>query len=94
MPLFAFGIVMTAANAYGHSGIEILPKSFIRLPLCRFVLTATHHDLHHSSVGYNFGFYTSVWDRLMGTQHPDYEQEFVRAASRSERETAALTKAA
>jgi len=92
-PLFAFGIVMTAANIYGHSGLELMPKSFMRFAPCRLLLTATHHDLHHSSVHYNFGFYTSIWDRLMGTNHPAYEAEFERAASRgrSRVEAAAMT---
>lgn len=81
MTVFVFGLIMTAMNVYGHSGLEVLPGSFLRLPFGRFLLTATHHDLHHSTVHYNFGFYTSVWDRLMGTNHPEYEREFLRAAS-------------
>lgn len=81
MPVFVFGLLMTAMNVYGHSGLELLPNTFLRLPFARFLLTATHHDLHHSSVHYNFGFYTNVWDRWMRTNHPGYEQEFVRAAS-------------
>ena len=81
MPLFVVGIVMTVTNALGHLGIELFPRSFMRYPLGRYVITATHHDLHHSTVHYNFGLYTNVWDRLLGTLHPHYEQEFERFAS-------------
>jgi sterol desaturase/sphingolipid hydroxylase (fatty acid hydroxylase superfamily) len=89
MPLFVFGIVMTALNAYGHGGIELAPKGFVRHPVGRFLLTPTHHDLHHSSVDYNFGFYSSFWDRLMGTNHPRYAEEFGRVVSRRADEPAA-----
>ncbi len=82
MALFFFGIVMTALNVYGHSGIELSPRSFVGTRLGRFLLTPTHHDMHHSSVDYNFGFYTNIWDRLMGTNHPDYEKTFARVVER------------
>lgn len=51
----------------GHLGIEPLPASFRRLPLVKYIGTSTFHHDHHQDVGYNYGFYTSVWDRLMGT---------------------------
>jgi sterol desaturase/sphingolipid hydroxylase (fatty acid hydroxylase superfamily) len=40
----------------------------------------THHALHHEKFGANFGLYFNVWDRLMGTNHRDYECRFVLAA--------------
>ncbi|KAA2239859.1 sterol desaturase family protein [Chitinophaga agrisoli] len=51
----------------GHLGIEPLPASLRRLPLMKYIGTSTFHHDHHQDVGYNFGFYTSIWDRLMGT---------------------------
>jgi sterol desaturase/sphingolipid hydroxylase (fatty acid hydroxylase superfamily) len=83
LSLFVFGIVMTALNAYGHSGIELMPAGFVRNRLGRVLLTACHHDLHHSAVRYNYGFYSSLWDRLMGTNHPHYEEIFARVAARA-----------
>jgi sterol desaturase/sphingolipid hydroxylase (fatty acid hydroxylase superfamily) len=91
MPLFVFGILMTALNAYGHGGIELSPKGFARHPIGRFLLTPTHHDLHHSTVDYNFGFYSNVWDRLMGTHHPGYADEFDRVVSRRAAESVSGT---
>lgn len=60
----AFGLV-------GHLGIEPLPASLRRLPLLKYIGTSTFHHDHHQDVGYNFGFYTSVWDRLMRTYKRD-----------------------
>jgi Delta7-sterol 5-desaturase len=78
MALLIFGLVMTALNVYGHGGIELSPRGFVRNPVGRFLLTPTHHDLHHTTVDYNYGFYSSVWDRLMGTNYPGYQAAFER----------------
>ncbi len=32
--------------------------------------STTHHDLHHTSPGYNYALYFPWWDRLFGTEHP------------------------
>jgi sterol desaturase/sphingolipid hydroxylase (fatty acid hydroxylase superfamily) len=56
----AFGLV-------GHLGIEPLPAAIRRLPVLRYLGTSTFHHDHHEHVEYNFGFYTSLWDRLFGT---------------------------
>lgn len=32
----------------------------------------THHDMHHTSGNSNFGLYFTWWDRMMGTEHPQY----------------------
>ena len=42
---------------------------------------ATHHDLHHQGPRWNFGLYFTLWDRLMGTEHPDYVIRFEAAAT-------------
>ncbi len=51
-------------NFYIHSGWEILPTSN---SLVKALNTATMHHLHHIKHDYNFGLYTSLWDRLFGT---------------------------
>jgi sterol desaturase/sphingolipid hydroxylase (fatty acid hydroxylase superfamily) len=82
MPLLVFGLFMTAMNIYAHLGLEFMPRGFARHPLGRFILTPTHHDLHHTSPGYDYAFYFNVWDRLMGTKHPGYEDAFNAASER------------
>jgi sterol desaturase/sphingolipid hydroxylase (fatty acid hydroxylase superfamily) len=32
--------------------------------------------LHHERYGANFGLYFNVWDRLMATNHEEYEERF------------------
>ncbi len=54
----------------GHSGVEPFPASWQKQPLLKYLGSATFHLGHHQHEGYNFGFYTSVWDRLFGTMAP------------------------
>ena len=82
MPLLVFGLVMTAMNVYAHLGVELMRRGFARRSPTRFLLTATHHDLHHTTPRYDFAFYFNVWDRLMGTLHPDYEAVLDEVSSR------------
>lgn len=51
----------------GHLGIEPLPRHLRNMPLIKYIGTSTFHHNHHEDVQYNFGFYTSIWDRLLGT---------------------------
>ncbi|OQP64269.1 fatty acid hydroxylase [Niastella vici] len=51
----------------GHLGIEPLPAAIRQWPVLRYLGTSTFHHDHHEHVGYNFGFYTNLWDRLFGT---------------------------
>ena len=54
----------------GHSGIEPFPMSWQKHPLLKYIGSSTFHFQHHQHEGYNFGFYTSIWDRLFGTLAP------------------------
>lgn len=49
----------------GHLNREFFPASFDRL----FVGTTRFHNQHHLDESKNFGFYTSIWDRIFGTYH-------------------------
>lgn len=77
---FLFVTHMIARNVIGHAGVELFPSWWLRVPLLRLVTTTTHHDLHHSHGGYNFGLYFTWWDRLMNTEHPEYASRFMAAA--------------
>ncbi|MDR3401815.1 MAG: sterol desaturase family protein [Chthoniobacter sp.] len=74
---------MTVMNVFGHLGFEVLPKWFLRSPFTRWHNTSVHHNMHHRYVNYNYGLYFNIWDRLMGTNHPRYEQEFERVCGTS-----------
>ena len=46
----------------------------------RILDTPTHHIMHREKVGSNYGLYFNWWDRLMGTNHADYERRFARVS--------------
>ncbi|WP_099769135.1 sterol desaturase family protein [Chryseobacterium sp. 52] len=47
----------------GHLNREFFPASFDNF----FIGTTRFHNQHHLYENKNFGFYTSIWDRLFGT---------------------------
>lgn len=66
----------------GHCGYELFPANSDGKPLFGFLTTVTHHDLHHAKARCNYGLYFTWWDRLMGTEHPDYYERFASATRR------------
>jgi len=56
----------------GHSGFEFFADKLSRFPSP--MLCVTFHDQHHQYFNYNFANYFSVWDRLFGTIHPQYDK--------------------
>jgi len=63
-------------NVLGHCGYEIFPRWFLHTWAGKFLNTPTHHTMHHEKVNGNYGLYFNYWDRLLGTNHPDYELRF------------------
>jgi sterol desaturase/sphingolipid hydroxylase (fatty acid hydroxylase superfamily) len=76
----AFMLWQVAFNVLGHCGHEIFPRWFTRTWAGKVLNSVTHHGLHHERFGANYGLYFNVWDRLMRTNHPDYEARFHLAA--------------
>jgi Delta7-sterol 5-desaturase len=74
--LFVFLVYMIVMNVVGHLGIELYPSWFARSRWTRWYSTSTHHNLHHRDFHGNYGLYFTWWDRLFGTQHPDYLETF------------------
>jgi Delta7-sterol 5-desaturase len=81
-----FMVWQVAFNVLGHCGYEIFPRWFVRSRAGWVLNSVTHHALHHEKLRANFGLYFNVWDRLMGTNHPDYERRFERATGGPPRE--------
>ncbi|MHA4810796.1 sterol desaturase family protein [Flavitalea flava] len=69
--LIGFGI-----NVYGHLGYEIMPRGLRKNVLFEIINTSVHHNLHHSQFKGNYGLYFRVWDRMMGTENPDYVKSY------------------
>lgn len=96
MPMhpFAFAVFMIwqiGFNVAGHAGYEIWPRWFMDSWLGKFMNTPTNHIMHHEKMRGNYGLYFNVWDRLMGSNHPDYEARFraVTGGAKSHASTAA-----
>ena len=82
--LFFLLLVMTISGTINHSGIEMYPKKFERHWLGKWLIGATHHDLHHKKFQYNFGLYFTFWDRWMKTEAPGFEKLFREKTSGKE----------
>jgi lathosterol oxidase len=63
-------------NAYGHLGYEILPSAIKRTFLFKLINSSLYHNMHHKNFKGNFGLYFRFWDKLMGTEIPEYEAKF------------------
>lgn len=87
MPLHpgAFALFMVwqiSFNVAGHAGYEFHPRWLMRSPLRLILNTPTNHIMHHEKLRGNYGLYFNFWDRLMGTNHADYEKRFCEVTSR------------
>lgn len=72
MGAFLFLLTLMTFNAVAnHSGWEIWPRSFLDGPIGRHLITARHHNLHHTRFSRNYGLYFRFWDKWMGTDDMD-----------------------
>jgi sterol desaturase/sphingolipid hydroxylase (fatty acid hydroxylase superfamily) len=66
----ALGMVlatMTVMGATNHMGWEIFPRVLHSGPIGGWLITASHHQRHHSDYRCNYGLYFRFWDRMCGT---------------------------
>jgi sterol desaturase/sphingolipid hydroxylase (fatty acid hydroxylase superfamily) len=74
---------MILRNVLGHAGVELMPRVWLAGWWGRWLTTTLHHDLHHAHGGHNFGLYFTWWDRIGGTQHPEYPQRLRQLVQRT-----------
>lgn len=72
LSMIALRVFDQISGMIGHSGFELFASRAARRPW-PFICT-TFHDLHHSRYNYNYGNLFSVWDRVCGTEHPEYDE--------------------
>jgi sterol desaturase/sphingolipid hydroxylase (fatty acid hydroxylase superfamily) len=65
-------------NVMSHLGYELWPKWLLRVPGLRWLNSATFHSMHHTRVNGNYGLMLRVWDRLLGTSLPGYDEVFFK----------------
>jgi sterol desaturase/sphingolipid hydroxylase (fatty acid hydroxylase superfamily) len=68
---------------YIHSGYEFMPRWWNRTWATKWFITATFHDQHHKYFNWNYGGYTTIWDRICGTTRKKYEADFVKLKDRA-----------
>lgn len=81
MPLHPLAILIwvlyqTGMNVLGHLGFELFPSGFTTGTITKWHNTSLHHNMHHKHVVCNYGLYYNFWDRIMQTNHINYENEF------------------
>jgi Delta7-sterol 5-desaturase len=67
-----FVFVEIIYNSVIHSGIDPFPAWMVTHRYFGWIAGSAYHDLHHRTSRWNFGLYFRIWDRLMGTEHPDF----------------------
>jgi Delta7-sterol 5-desaturase len=60
--------LMSVTAVLNHAGREVWPVRWLAAPPLRWIITASHHDLHHKRFAGNYGLYLQVWDRIAGSQ--------------------------
>lgn len=60
-------MLMTVNAVFNHAGWEVYPKRWIEGWWGRHIITASHHNLHHTKFTGNYGLYFRFWDKVMGT---------------------------
>ena len=68
-------------NIKSHLGYEFFPSWWNR-SIGKIMTSSTHHNMHHSKFNGNYGVHFRIWDRLLGTEFKDYEQEFDKVQAR------------
>ena len=77
------GITAPIMGLYVHSGYEFFPRWWNKSWATKWFITATFHDQHHKYFNWNFGGYTTVWDRLCGTMRGKFEDDYVALKDRA-----------
>jgi Delta7-sterol 5-desaturase len=82
MPLHFITVIavlstMTVWAIVNHLGLDRLPLNFPHHWCGRWFTGPAHHAIHHHQYALHYGLYFTFWDRLLGTQSPSYDREFV-----------------
>lgn len=89
LAMLVFMFSMTFLNVVGHLGYEMWPRGFATSRWTFWNNTSTHHNMHHRYVHCNYGLYFNWWDRLFGTNHPEYTARFNEITARKRPESKA-----
>jgi sterol desaturase/sphingolipid hydroxylase (fatty acid hydroxylase superfamily) len=74
--------IMTLMGVTNHMGWEMFPDFMVKGRAGKWLITASHHELHHQKYRCNYGLYFRHWDWLCGTDRGLGEFAPARAAPR------------
>lgn len=80
--LIALLIMMSVTAVINHSGVEVYPSWAMKSQTTKWIIGATHHDLHHLKYRCNYGLYFTFWDQWMGTEDSGFEDRFLQHSSK------------
>ena len=59
--------IMTLMGVTNHMGWEMFPQRLVQGRVGKWLITASHHELHHQKYRCNYGLYFRFWDHWLGT---------------------------
>lgn len=74
--VLALLVTMSVTAVINHAGVEIYPNYALSNPLWKWMVGATHHDLHHLKYRCNYGLYFTFWDVWMKTEDSSFSSRF------------------
>lgn len=78
---FLFLFIQLIVNVYGHTGYELFGKKFHKRKLGKWINTSVAHNMHHKYFRGNYSLYFLIWDRIMGTLHKNYDEQYEKVYS-------------
>ncbi len=70
--LVAALITMTVWAVFTHLGFEVFPSSSKSHWIGKWLIGSMHHSTHHRKYKVHYGLYFTFWDKLLGTEDPNY----------------------
>ena len=74
--LLAILMTTTVWAVVTHLGFEVFPRSFKSQWLGKWFIGCMHHSIHHRKYMVHYGLYFTFWDKLLGTEESNYENQF------------------
>jgi sterol desaturase/sphingolipid hydroxylase (fatty acid hydroxylase superfamily) len=66
-------MTMTVWSVFNHLGFPLFSSSTKSYWLGKGLIGPLHHSVHHRNYRVHYGLYFTFWDKLLGTQDPDYQ---------------------
>jgi Delta7-sterol 5-desaturase len=80
--LIAVLVTMTIWAVVNHLGIELFPASFPHHWFGKWFIGPAHHSIHHHRYSKHYGLYFTFWDKMFGTNDPNYDQKIEASQSK------------